>query len=88
MYLSFAQSTVHLQYLQIPIQITATSEPSNAGIGIPLCAINVQSPTVFSVTVLPPVFGPVMTIAVISFPNSIVLVTAVFYWNKRVSCFY
>ena len=54
---------------------TATSEPSSAGIGRPACAITVQRPTVFSVTVFPPVFGPVITIVVISVPNSISLAT-------------
>ncbi|MCY1425332.1 hypothetical protein D9M71_411180 [compost metagenome] len=52
---------------------TASSEPSNAGTGNPACAINVHRPTVFKVTVLPPVLGPVMTIAVMSLPNSISL---------------
>ena len=32
-----------------------------AGIASPACAISVSRPVVLSVTVLPPVFGPVMT---------------------------
>ena len=32
-----------------------------AGMSIPACAIALRSPIVFSVTVLPPVFGPVIT---------------------------
>ena len=33
----------------------------SAGTGMPACAIRASSPTVFKATVLPPVFGPVMT---------------------------
>ena len=39
----------------------ASSEPSPAGTWSPAWAIRLSSPTVFSATVLPPVFGPVMT---------------------------
>ena len=35
--------------------------PKSAGICRPLCVISANRPTVFIVTVLPPVFGPVMT---------------------------
>jgi hypothetical protein len=34
----------------------------SAGIIMPDCAISTERPTVLSVTVLPPVFGPVTTI--------------------------
>ncbi len=33
----------------------------SAGTGMPDCAISASRPTVFSVTVLPPVLGPLMT---------------------------
>ena len=36
-------------------------EFSEAGIGIPESAIKVKSPAVFKATVLPPVFGPVIS---------------------------
>ena len=35
--------------------------PASAGTGSPACAIALSSPTVFSATVLPPVFGPVIS---------------------------
>src|SRR5699024_7045783 len=41
-------------------------EPSKVGINKPDCAINVIKPTVFKVTVLPPVLGPVIITAFIS----------------------
>ena len=47
---------------------TAISLPNCAGICMPDCAISVSRPTVFSVTVLPPVFGPVITSVVKSSP--------------------
>ena len=34
---------------------------SDAGTGRPDCAINVSNPTVFNVTVFPPVLGPLMS---------------------------
>jgi hypothetical protein len=37
-----------------------SSVPSSAGMNMPLIAMSENSPTVLSVTVLPPVFGPVM----------------------------
>ena len=40
---------------------TGSSEPSSAGMCRPACAIRQSRPTVLSATVLPPVFGPVMT---------------------------
>ena len=40
-----------------------SSEPLWAGMCSPHCAITASSPTVLSETVLPPVFGPVMTSA-------------------------
>ncbi len=40
---------------------TGIWEPSAAGISSPACAISDSSPAVLSATVLPPVFGPVMT---------------------------
>ena len=40
---------------------TGTCEPSAAGISSPACAISDSSPAVLSATVLPPVFGPVIT---------------------------
>ena len=36
------------------------SVPSEAGTNIPLAAIKENNPTIFKVTVLPPVLGPVM----------------------------
>ena len=39
---------------------TASFDPSAAGIAMPAWAINVSRPVVFSDTVLPPVFGPVI----------------------------
>ena len=50
---------------------TASSVPYSAGICKPDCAISVNRPVVFSVTVLPPVFGPVMISVVKSLPNRI-----------------
>ena len=43
---------------------TATLLPLSARIGSPDCAISCANPKVFNITVLPPVFGPVMTITV------------------------
>ena len=40
---------------------TGSREPGAAGMCRPACAISASSPSVFSATVLPPVFGPVMT---------------------------
>ena len=40
---------------------TGTREPSAAGIRRPACAIIARRPAVLSATVLPPVFGPVMS---------------------------
>ena len=40
---------------------TNGNSASSAGTGTALCAIKVRSPTVFSVTVLPPVFGPLIS---------------------------
>ena len=40
---------------------TDSFEPSSAGIAMPACAISVSRPVVFSETVLPPVFGPVIS---------------------------
>ena len=48
---------------------TASSVPRSAGTCKPACAISVNRPTVFSVTVLPPVLGPVMTSVVNSAPS-------------------
>ena len=48
---------------------TAISVPRSAGTCRPACAISVNSPTVFRVTVLPPVFGPVITRVVNSSPS-------------------
>ena len=42
---------------------------SPAGIGIPDRAIKVKSPATFSVTVFPPVFGPVISIIFSPFPT-------------------
>ena len=42
---------------------TGTREPAAAGMCRPACAISDSSPAVFSATVFPPVFGPVMTSA-------------------------
>ncbi len=40
---------------------TGSRDPSATGIRSPACAINDSSPAVLSATVLPPVFGPVMS---------------------------
>jgi hypothetical protein len=40
---------------------TGTLDPGSAGTCRPACAISESSPAVFSATVLPPVFGPVMS---------------------------
>ena len=40
---------------------TESSVPSSAGTCRPACIISVNRPTVLSVTVLPPVLGPVIT---------------------------
>ena len=40
---------------------TGTRDPSAAGIRRPACAISASSPAVLSATVLPPVFGPVIS---------------------------
>ena len=48
---------------------TANSVPTFAGTNMPDCAIRVKRPIVFSVTVLPPVFGPVMMSVVKSEPR-------------------
>ncbi len=40
---------------------TGTRLPRSAGTGSPACAISESSPAVFSATVLPPVFGPVIS---------------------------
>ena len=48
---------------------TDISLPISAGMNIPLSAIRVKSPTVFKVTVLPPVFGPVIMRVRKSFPS-------------------
>ena len=50
---------------------TASSVPYSAGICKPDCAISVNRPVVFSVTVLPPVFGPVIISVVKSLPSRI-----------------
>ncbi len=45
------------------------SRAACAATGIPDCAASTASPTVFNATVLPPVFGPLMTSTVSSLPN-------------------
>ncbi len=45
-------------------------DPSEAGIKRPLMAMRVKSPQVFRLTVLPPVFGPVMTRVLNVLPSS------------------
>ena len=40
---------------------TGSRDPSAAGIRSPACAISASSPAVLSATVLPPVFGPVIS---------------------------
>ena len=50
---------------------TAASEESPAVICSPDAAIIDSKPTVLSVTVLPPVLGPVTTSVSVSFPNDI-----------------
>ena len=56
-----------------------------AGILRPLQAIAVKRPTVFNVTVFPPVFGPVITKVLNVVPNSSEIGTA-FSWSKS-GCF-
>ena len=51
---------------------THNSDVSDAGMCSPDCAISEKSPSVFIVTVLPPVFGPVMTSVPFSPPSLIV----------------
>ena len=46
------------------------SSARSAATGIPDCAESAASPTVFSETVLPPVFGPLITITVSSPPSA------------------
>ena len=48
---------------------TESSVPTFAGTNMPACAMSVNSPMVLSVTVLPPVFGPVMMRVVNSVPS-------------------
>ena len=44
---------------------TGSRDPSAAGMRRPACAISASSPAVLSATVLPPVFGPVMSSTVV-----------------------
>ena len=55
---------------------TRTTLPSSAGMCRPHCAIRHSSPSVLSVTVLPPVFGPVMTRVSNCWPSSTLMGTA------------
>ena len=55
-----------------------SSERSSAGMWSPACPIRVNSPRVFSTTVLPPVLGPVMTRVSNRSPSSRSLATAFF----------
>ena len=48
---------------------TDISLPMSAGMNMPLWVISTNSPTVFSVTVLPPVFGPVIISVLKSRPS-------------------
>ena len=63
--------------------------PSSAGMCRPHSAISVKSPMVFSVTVLPPVFGPVMTMVSKSTPRLSEMGTTFFAsmsgWRARLS---
>ena len=52
--------------------------PSWTGMCMPDCAIAHNNPTVFSVTVLPPVFGPVITRHLKSRPRCILIGTTLF----------
>ena len=52
------------------------SRRARAATGIPDCAESAARPTVFSATVLPPVFGPLMTSTVSSPPSASVIGTA------------
>ena len=60
-------------FLKMPVAL-----PSLTGTNKPDWIISVNNPIVLSVTVLPPVLGPVITITLISGRNTISLATAFF----------
>ena len=57
----FRRSTARRRCRRTRCGRPGSAMPSAAGISSPACAIIGSSPAVFSATVLPPVFGPVMT---------------------------
>ena len=64
---------------------TETTDVSSAGMKRPVCAISVSRPIVFSATVLPPVFGPVMSRTRKSSPSSTSIGTTVGRIEQRVA---
>ena len=85
MYSDFVQLTVRHQYLHRPNRTQPfQTRPGLESVNRPAPSICI-SPTVFSVTVFPPVFGPVITIVVMSFPNSMLFATASSTGNKWMS---
>ena len=60
----------------------AISELSSQGIKSPYCVIRDKRPTVFKLTVLPPVFGPVIIREEKSIPRFISIGTAIFLSKK------
>ncbi len=67
---------------------TDTRELSDAGIYNPHAAISVKSPSVLIDTVLPPVFGPVITSESKSVPKRISIGTAVFIFKSGCRAFF
>ena len=65
---------------------TGSRDPSAAGMRSPACAINASSPAVFSATVLPPVFGPVMSRIVAGGMTLIVTGTGLLSSGWRAAC--
>jgi hypothetical protein len=65
---------------------TGSREPSAAGIISPDCAISARRPAVFSATVFPPVFGPVISNTVAGGMILIVTGTAALSNGCRAAC--
>ena len=61
---------------------TNIEDELSAGMPSPLQAIHVRRPTVFNVTVFPPVLGPVITNVLKSWPSDKEIGTAVFWSNN------
>ena len=77
-----AQWIVHHRYHNKHFQRHLNWLPSKVGMSNPDCAITIIKPSVFNVTVLPPVLGPVIITVSISSINSIVLATTVSLFNS------